>query len=153
MQGPGWKNTLLIWTFDEHGGYYDHVVPPPAIAPDSIQPHGSPAYTGFRQYGFRMPCAVISPWARPQYVSHQVFDLTSICALVEAKWNLPAMTCRDANARNMLDMLHLSRPSFQRPPRRARPLLDTDPGALACSTTGPGINPPPGSISPPPRSL
>jgi phospholipase C len=149
MQGPGWKNTLLIWTFDEHGGYYDHVVPPPAIAPDNIAPRG-PAFTGFRQYGFRVPCAVISPWARPGYVSHQVFDHTSICALVEAKWNLPAMTYRDANARNMLDMVDLSRPSFQRPPRLARPLLDTDPGAMACSTTGPGTIPPPGSISPRP---
>ena len=71
MHGPGWKNTLLIWAFDEHGGYYDHVVPPPAIAPDNIPPdvHGGPAYSGFRQYGFRVPCAVISPWARPQYVS------------------------------------------------------------------------------------
>jgi phospholipase C len=72
--------------------------------------------------------------------------------LVEAKWNLPAMTYRDASARNMLDMLDLSRPSFQRPPRLARPLLDTDRNALACTVTGPGTIPPPGSISPPPHS-
>ena len=66
MSGPGWKNTLLIWTFDEHGGYYDHVVPPAALAPDNIPPDtgGAPAYNGFAQYGFRVPCAVISPWAR-----------------------------------------------------------------------------------------
>jgi phospholipase C len=147
MQGPGWRNTLLIWTFDEHGGYYDHVVPPAAIAPDNIAPHG-PAFTGFKQYGFRVPCAVVSPYARPRHVSHQVFDHTSICALVEAKWNLPAMTYRDANAHNMLDMVDLSRPAFLRPPRLARPLLDTDPGAMACSKNGPGAIPPPGSISP-----
>jgi len=50
MTGAGWKNTLLIWTFDEHGGYFDHVVPPRAIAPDNIPPDtdGSPTYTGFR---------------------------------------------------------------------------------------------------------
>jgi phospholipase C len=143
-------NTLLIWTFDEHGGYYDHVVPPAALAPDAIAPHG-PAYSGFRQYGFRVPCAVVSPWARPGYISHRVFDHTSICALVEAKWNLPAMTYRDANAQTMLDMLDLSRPAFQRPPRLARPLLDTDPRAMACSTKGPGTIPPPGSISPRPH--
>jgi phospholipase C len=148
MRGPGWKNTLLIWTFDEHGGYYDHVVPPAAIAPDTIVPDG-PAFTGFRQYGFRVPCAVISPWARPGYVSHRVFDHTSICALAEAKWNLRALTYRDANAQNMLDMLDLSRPAFLRPPRLARPLLDTDPGAIACSKNGPGTIPPPGSVSPP----
>ena len=60
------------------------------------------------------------------------------------------MTYRDANARNMLDLLDLRSPAFLRPPRLAPPLLDTDPAALACSTTGPGTIPPPGSISPPP---
>jgi phospholipase C len=152
ISGPGWKNTLLIWTFDEHGGYYDHVVPPRALAPDNIPPDietGS-AYTGFKQYGFRVPCVVVSPWARSSYVSHEVFDHTSICALVEAKWNLPAMTYRDANANNMLDMLDLSAPAFLHPPRMTRPLLDTDPGALACSADGPGTIPPPGSVSPKP---
>jgi len=65
MNGPGWENTLLIWTFDEHGGYYDHVVPPAAIPPDSIPPAtgSGPAYTGFAQYGFRVPCALVSPYA------------------------------------------------------------------------------------------
>jgi phospholipase C len=45
-----------------------------------------------------VPFAIVSPWARPDHVSHHVYDHTSICALVEAKWNLPAMTYRDANA-------------------------------------------------------
>ena len=151
MTGPAWGRTLLIWTYDEHGGYYDHVPPPPALAPDDIPPDvpaGQAAFDGFRRYGFRVPCAVVSPWARPDYVSHRVFDHSSICALVEAKWNLPAMTYRDANAGNMLDLLDLRRPAFLRPPRLAPPLLDTDPAALTCSTTGPGPIPPPGSISP-----
>jgi phospholipase C len=125
-RGPAWRNTLLIWTFDEHGGYYDHVVPPRAVAPDNIGPDtlGTDPYTGFTQYGFRVPCAIVSPWARPGYVSHHVFDHASICALVEAKWNLPAMTHRDARANNMLDMLDLSRPAFLHPPKLTRPLLD-----------------------------
>jgi hypothetical protein len=76
---------------------------------------------------------------------------TSICALVEAKWNLRALTYRDANARTMLDMLDLSIQAFQPPPRPAMALLDTNPGAIACSTTGPGAITPPGSISPPPH--
>jgi phospholipase C len=38
VSGPGWMNTLLIWTYDEHGGYYDHVPPPAALAPDDIPP-------------------------------------------------------------------------------------------------------------------
>jgi phospholipase C len=150
IHGPAWRNTLLIWTFDEHGGYYDHVVPPRAPAPDNIAPHanGGKTYTGFRQYGFRVPCAIVSPWARPDYVSHQVFDHSSICALVEAKWNLPAMTHRDANANNMLDMLDLTEPAFLVPPRLARPLLVTDPtGAVACDASGPGTIPPRGSVT------
>jgi phospholipase C len=109
MSGPGWQDTLRIWTFDEHGGYYDHV-PPPA--------------------------AIVSPWARPDYVSHQVFDHTSICALVEAKWNLPALTYRDANANNMLDMVDFSAPAFLHPPALAKPPLATDQGRLPATSTG-----------------
>jgi phospholipase C len=153
MTGPGWSRTLLIWTYDEHGGYFDHVPPPAAIPPDDIPPEvpaGESAYNGFAQYGFRVPMAIVSPWARPGYVSHRVNDHTSICALVEAKWNLPAMTYRDANAGNLLDLLDLRFPAFLRPPRLAQPLLATDPASLACSVTGPGTIPPPGSVSPPP---
>ena len=130
-----------------------HVPPPPALAPDDIPPDvpaGESAYNGFHQYGSRVPMAVISPWSRPGYVSHRVNDHTSICALVEAKWNLPAMTYRDANAGNLLDMVDLRFPAFGRPPRLAEPLLDTDPASLGCLVTGPGTIPPPGSVSPPP---
>ena len=155
IDGPGWEGTLLIWNYDEHGGYYDHVPPPAAIPPDNIPPDtpaGVPAYNGFAQYGFRVPCAVVSPWARPNYVSHQVFDHTSICALVEAKWNLPAMTHRDANANAMLDMLDLEQPAFLTAPTLAPPRLDADPlGTLACEITGPGTIPPPASVSSPPH--
>jgi phospholipase C len=150
MTGPAWDKTVLIWTYDEHGGYYDHVPPPAALAPDDIPPDppaGESVYNGFAQYGFRVPAAVISPWARPHYVSHRVFDHTSICALVEAKWNLPAMTYRDANAGNLLDMLDFRRPAFLEPPKLARPLLDTDPSTLSCSTSGPGTIPPPDSVT------
>jgi phospholipase C len=152
MSGPGWMNTLLIWTYDEHGGYYDHVPPPPALAPDDIPPAVAPgqsAYNGFAQYGFRVPFAIVSPFARPAYVSHQVMDHTSICALVEAKWNLPAMTLRDANAVPPLDMLDFDRAAFATPPQLAQPLLEVDPSALACNVSGPGTIPPPGSVTTP----
>jgi phospholipase C len=153
MSGPAWDRTLLIWTYDEHGGYYDHVPPPPALAPDNIPPAvpaGESTYDGFHRYGFRVPFAMVSPWARRDYISHQVGDHTSICALIEAKWNLPAMTYRDANANPLLDMIDLRYPAFRTPPPLAQPLLVTDPGANACSTTGPGTIPPPGSVSPAP---
>lgn len=153
LHGQGWPNTLLIWLYDEGGGYYDHVPPPPALAPDNIPPAvpaGESTYDGFHRYGFRVPCAVVSPWARRDYISHQVKDHTSICALIEAKWNLPAMTYRDANANPMLDMIDLRYPAFRTPPPLAQPLLATDPGAMACSVSGPGTIPPPGSVSPAP---
>ncbi len=152
MAGPGWDRTLLVWTYDEHGGYYDHVPPPAAVPPDAIPPAVPPgqgsSYDGFARYGFRVPCAVVSPWARRHYVSHRTFDHTSILKLAETKWNLPALTYRDANAANMLDLLDLRRPSFRRPPELAPPRLETDPGALACNVSGPGTIPPPGSVTP-----
>ena len=62
MQSPAWPRTLLVWTFDEGGGYYDHVPPPEAAAPDAIPPL-PPAghYDGFARYGFRVPAVVVSP--------------------------------------------------------------------------------------------
>jgi phospholipase C len=150
INGPAWDRTALLLTYDEHGGYYDHVPPPAAIAPDSIGPTllpGENGFDGFRRYGFRVPFALVSPWARRNFVSHEVYDHTSILKLVETKWNLPALTYRDANAAAMLDMLDLRRPSFATPPRLAQPLAVTDPSALTCSTTGPGTIPPPGSVT------
>ena len=151
INGPDWDRTALILTYDEHGGYYDHVPPPAAIPPDSIPPTlQSPAensFDGFARYGFRVPFTLVSPWSKKNYVSHKVFDHTSILKLVETKWNLPALTFRDANATAMLDMLNLHKPTFADPPPLARPLADTDPSALSCSVTGPGTIPPPGSIT------
>jgi phospholipase C len=152
--GPGWAKSLLVLTYDEHGGYYDHVPPPPALAPDDIPPDVSSVssttlpYNGFAQYGFRVPFAIVSPFARPSYVSHRVMDHTSICALAEYKWNLAAMTLRDANAWPPLDMIDLSESAFAIPPTLAQPLLETDPAALACDVSGPGTIPPPGSVTP-----
>jgi phospholipase C len=155
IDGPDWDRTLLVLTYDEHGGYYDHVPPPVAIPPDSIGPAllpGEDGFDGFARYGFRVPFAIVSPWARRHYVSHRVLDHTSILKLVETKWNLPALTYRDANAAAMLDMLDFRRPAFAEPPELPQPLAVADPSALSCSVNGPGIIPPPGSVSAPPST-
>ncbi|MHB1488237.1 MAG: alkaline phosphatase family protein [Acidimicrobiales bacterium] len=149
---PEWLRTLLVLVYDEHGGYYDHVPPPPALAPDLVPPMVQPGespYDGFGRYGFRVPSVVVSPYAKRHYVSHVLYDHTSILAMVERKWNLPALTYRDANANDLSDFLDLKamkqgKPTFPELPPLAPP-GDT-PGALACSITGPGAIPPPGSI-------
>lgn len=113
-----------------------------------FRPVRDPRTTASAGTGFRVPCAVVSPWARRNYVSHRVFDHTSILKLAEIKWNLPALTFRDANAASLLDLLDLRRPYFLRPPVLASPLLETDSSALACNVDGPGTIPPPGSVTP-----
>jgi phospholipase C len=127
MHGKAWAKTLLIWTYDEHGGYYDHVPPPAAIKPDSIAPEINVPPDlpgGYDRYGFRVPAIIVSPYAKKNYVSHVVHDHTSVLKLVETKWNLPAMTFRDANADNLLDSLDFkSKPAFLKPPKLPAPAL------------------------------
>jgi phospholipase C len=147
LRSPAWPRTLLVWTFDEGGGYYDHVPPPAAVAPDAIPPLPPAArYDGFARYGFRVPAVVISPWSRADHVTSVVHDHTSILAMVERKWNLPALTNRDAAAADLADFLDLSQPAFAEPPPLAPPLAG--PAQLACEKSGPGQIPPPGSVTP-----
>jgi phospholipase C len=137
MAAHTWEHTVLFLTYDEHGGYYDHVPPPPAIAADAIPPMLASAdvLAGFDRYGFRVPMIVVSPWARPRYVSRVVHDHTSITAFVERKWNLPAMTLRDANADPMTDYFDFRRPAFLEPPKlAAAPKLG--PGLAKCHAAG-----------------
>jgi phospholipase C len=118
LDSPAWARTLLIYTYDEHGGYYDHVPPPAAIAPDSIPPNLSPgdAPGGYNLYGPRVPGIVVSPYSKPNGVTNVLHDHTSVLATVEAKWNLPALTYRDANATTVMDFLDVNRAAFLEPP-------------------------------------
>ena len=124
FNSPNWKNTVLIYTYDEHGGYYDHVPPPPAVKPDNIAPglDATGIVGAYDRYGFRVPTVIVSPFAKRDYVSRQVHDHTSILKLIETKWNLGALTYRDANASNLLDSLDLvGPPAFADPPTLAKP--------------------------------
>jgi phospholipase C len=150
MHGKGWPQTLLIWTYDEHGGYYDHVPPPAAIPPDdvpgrcmAVRPpwlrlthkllfpsHAKNAETSgdeplrYDQYGIRVPAVVVCPYARPNCVLSDVFDHTSVLKLVEEKWNLPALTRRDAAAMSPMGALDLGAPpAFLTPPSLPEPAL------------------------------
>jgi len=133
LASPAWQRTLLIYTHDSHGGYYDHVPPPPALPPDDIPARLSPGdYPGgYDAYGVRVPAVVVSPYSRPGAALEWVFDHTSVLATIEAKWNLPALTRRDANASTVMQLLDVF----------GKPILD--PPSLAPSATSAG--PPPGT--------
>jgi phospholipase C len=141
LKSPLWPRVLLVWLYDEHGGNYDHVPPPAAIKPDAIPPklgpHDPPG--GYDIYGPRVPAVVVSGYAKRNAVTNVVHDHTSILATIQAKWNLPAMTYRDANAATLADFLidptH-SAPSFPEAPGVAGPSniertqMACDPGPL-----------------------
>jgi phospholipase C len=123
MSGPAWRRTLLVWLYDEHGGYYDHVAPPVAVAPDSTKPDIGPADQpgGYDLYGIRVPAVVVSPYARKGDVTDVLHDHTSVLATIEQQWNLPSLTFRDANAASLMDFLDTSSMSFAEPPTLATP--------------------------------
>ncbi len=147
MRGKGWPHTLLIWTYDEHGGYYDHVPPPEAVPPDDVPAHNYQlAFPGwvrrlfrgafgelanldsgpadYQHYGFRVPAVIVSPYARRDYVCTKTLDHTSVLKLIEQKWNLPPLTRRDAAADTPLDALDLDAPpAFATPPELPAPTL------------------------------
>ena len=99
-----WNQLAIVLTFDEAGGLADHVAPPGACPP-------SPDQASFDQLGLRVPTIVISPWARLHTVSHAVHDHTSVLRLIEAIFDLPALTSRDANADALLDMFDFACPA------------------------------------------
>ena len=133
---------MLVWFYDEHGGYYDHVPPPKAPAPDDVPPLRQPGDVpgGFDQLGFRVPAVVVSAWARKDHVSSVVREHTSILSFMQHKWNLPAMTFRDGVADNLMDCLDFSgQPAFATPPVMPAPL---NPGQTRlCTEAGPIPNP------------
>ncbi len=96
IASPQWDRTVFILTYDEHGGFYDHV--PPPTAPDDY------AADGFDQLGFRVPTVIVGPWVKPGHVSHTVYDHASILAFCEALFEMEPLTARDAAADPMLDV-------------------------------------------------
>jgi phospholipase C len=122
--GPQWSRTMLVITYDEWGGFFDHV--PPPVAPDK-NPDA-------RLRGFRVPCIVVSPRARRRYVAHNVYDHTSILKLIEWRFGLAPLTVRDAQARNLAEVLdfghapNLAAPDWHVPPALPLPCVDGNPG-------------------------
>lgn len=123
-KSPQWDRSAFFLTYDEHGGFYDHVAPPPACPPDDLTPKLEPGDTDakFDSLGVRVPFLVVSPYAKKHYVDHHTYDHTSIVRFIEARFQIPAMTNRDANAEAPWDMF-----DFENPPHAVAPSLALPP--------------------------
>ncbi len=111
---PAWPRTLLVITFDEWGGFFEHV--PPDHAPDTNPLHSL--------RGFRVPTILVSPFASRGQVDHTVYDHASILKLIEWRFGLPALSRRDAAANNLASALDFSRRDL-RAPQFSVPRLET----------------------------
>jgi phospholipase C len=132
--GPGWANTVFIITYDEWGGFFDHVAPPTSIAPNDVDP---PDDEGNVLLGMRVPVIVASPWTRarsqPRISSH-LHDHTSILKLIEWRWRLPHLTLRDAPGSNITNLAHALdfgrfNPIVPRLPRPLPPIIQVCAGS------------------------
>jgi phospholipase C len=103
---PNWANTVFMINYDEWGGFFDHV--PPPLAVEDTNPNG-------RQRGFRVPALMISPFARRQYVAHHIYDHSSVLRMIEWRWGLGPLTARDAQARNIAEVLNFNHPNLAAP--------------------------------------
>jgi phospholipase C len=130
MNSPSWSDSALIFTYDEFGGFYDHVSPQPMPSPDGIEPLDlqptdicdAPGQLGtgtcnFTYTGYRVPMIVISPFAKKNYVSHTVYDYTAMLTLIEKRFGVAALTQRDAAQADMsMDFFDFVNPPWPTPP-------------------------------------
>ncbi|MCZ8513766.1 stalk domain-containing protein [Paenibacillus filicis] len=102
MRTDYWKDTAVIITYDESGGYWDHMAPP------QLQP--SP--DGLAGAGPRIPMILVSPYSKMNFVSHTTYDHTSILKFIEWNWGVDALNSRDASVSNITDMFDFDHPNF-----------------------------------------
>jgi phospholipase C len=133
LNSPSWATSVFIQTYDEAGALYDHVVPASMMQPDSFPPmlQVGDKPGDFAHSGLRIPVMVISPWSKPNYVSHTWRDLTSILRLIETRFNIvSSLTGRDAAADNMMEFFDFTTPHWLTPPS-----LPTQPTNGVCSNS------------------
>jgi phospholipase C len=131
VSSPLWSRTALVVTYDEWGGFFDHVAPPQL--PDD-RPLGTADFD-HSQAGFRVPAFVLSPFAKRGAVNATQFDHTSMLKLAEWRWGLQPLAPRDGAANNIADVLDFANPDFSVPDL---PVV-VDPGPHVCGTPGEGM--------------
>ena len=107
-----WNSSVLLITWDEHGGFFDHAIPPAAVAPGDTAPQDKNNQYGFtfQQYGPRVPAVVISPLVPKNVIDHRLYDHASIPATIEALFGIGPLTQRDAKANRLGALLSLTAP-------------------------------------------
>jgi phospholipase C len=103
-QSPQWNNCMLVITYDEHGGFFDHV--PPPGGPSDPRPDMRPE---FQQRGFRVPAMVIGPYAKQQYVSSVEYDHTSALKHLQNAFGLEPLNDRMNAANDLTDCIDMER--------------------------------------------
>jgi phospholipase C len=126
MGSTSWKDSVLFLTFDESGGFYDHVSPQPAVSPDGIKPVDMQPgdictlTTGpicdFTYTGYRIPLIVVSPFTKQHYVSHTTADYTAMLKFIETRFKLPSLTKRDAAQMDMTEFFDFKSSPWSTPP-------------------------------------
>ena len=114
---PHWESSVLIVTYDEHGGFYDHVPPPATVAPgDSITDPENNLYNfDFTRLGVRVPALIISPFIPRGTIDHTVYDHTSALATLEHIFGLQPLTDRDTQANMLNHLFSLATPRTDAP--------------------------------------
>jgi phospholipase C len=100
MRSPMWNSSAFMWTYDDWGGWYDHVKPP------QVDSYG---------YGFRVPALLVSPWSRHGYVDSTELDFTSMLKFIEENWGLAPLAARDTAATSIAGAFDFSQPQARRP--------------------------------------
>lgn len=153
---PHWNNSVLVITYDEHGGFYDHVLPPTESHPpgDQKRYHTENKFN-FRRLGVRVPAVIVSPLIPEGTIDHTRYDHTSILATLERMFRLAPLTERDKHANDFRHLFSLTIPRVSNAdaPRALPPPPAAFPNAAGPSTyradpyvIAPIILPPPGGI-------
>jgi hypothetical protein len=113
---PHWKDSLLLVTFDEHGGFYDHVSPPSATPPGDLMNENTRKHSfKFDQLGVRVPAIVVSPYIKKNIIDKTQYDHTSLLASLERLLSMSPLTERDKKANDFLHLLALDKPREDTP--------------------------------------
>jgi len=140
MASSSWSDSIFFLSYDEGGGFYDHVAPVATVSPDGILPVLGPNDTctmttgpacDFVYTGFRLPNIVISPFSKPGYVDHTPMDTTAILRLIEKRFTLSTLTARDAAQPDISTLFF----DFTNKPNLTPPTPPTQPTSGPCYIT------------------